>query len=269
MVGEVPRALTVPGDLSLNQGLSGDLAVDFQITGSGAPVTCFVPGLGQTIADTRPFGSAVVGTKIFVNLLDRVEPTADSDTAHERLADDVAEMVDATATTRAVGVSLGASVVLTLAVRRRDLFERIVVALPPSLDQQSPGDVIKLADAIEANDQIALTRLLLEMQPLPARSRSDVRIWARRHAAIIGGTGVAEAFRVLAGAPSSLTAEQLRGIDVRVLVLAQRDDRWHPLSAAEQLAAALPNAELVVSDVPWVWGARPQLRAVITEFLNS
>jgi pimeloyl-ACP methyl ester carboxylesterase len=182
-------------------------------------------------------------------------------------------VVKATAATRAVGVSLGASVVVALAAGRRDLFERIVVALLPSLDRQSQGDDIELAgqlaDAIEANDQIALARLLLEMQPPSARTRSDVRIWARRHAALIGGTGVSDAFRVLPGAPPSVTSEQLGLIDVPVLVLAQRDDPWHPLSAAERLVSVMPNAQLVVSDVPWVWGARPQLRGVITEFLNS
>ena len=269
-MGEVPQ---VVGDLALSQDAGSDLAMDVQTTGSGAPVTCFVPGLGQTIADTRPFGSAVVGSKVFVDLLSRVEPTSDGSNPLERLASDVAEVVKATAATRAVGVSLGAGVLVALAARRRDLFERMVLALPPSLDRQSRGDDIELAgqlaDAIDANDQTALTQLLLEMQPPSARTRTDVRIWARRHAALIGGTGVSEAFRVLPGAPPSVTTEQLGQIDVPVLVLAQRDDPWHPLSASEHLVSMLPNARLVVSDVSWVWGARHQLRGAITEFLNS
>ena len=268
-MGEVPQVI---GDVALSQDAGSDLAVDFQTTGSGAPVTCFVPGLGQTIADTRPFGSAVVGSKVFVDLLSRVESTSDGGNPRERLASDVAEVVTATAATRAVGVSLGAGVVVDMAAHHDDLFERLVVALPPPLDRQEQGDVVELAgqlaDAIAANDQIALTRLLLQMQPPSARTRSDVRIWARRHAALIGGTDVSEAFRVLPGARPSVTSEQLGLIDVPVLVLAQRDDPWHPLSAAEHLVSMLPKAQLVVSDVPWIWGARPQLRGAITEFLN-
>jgi pimeloyl-ACP methyl ester carboxylesterase len=61
----------------------------------------------------------------------------------------------------------------------------------------------------------------------------------------------------------------LAGVSARVLVLAQRDDPVHPVESAEYLAIALPNAHLVVSDVPWVWGGRSALRETVSGFLNG
>ena len=44
-------------------------------------------------------------------------------------------------------------------------------------------------------------------------------------------------------------------------------DTFRAAALAEQLAAALPDATLEVSDVPWIWGARDRLRAVVGGFL--
>jgi pimeloyl-ACP methyl ester carboxylesterase len=61
--------------------------------------------------------------------------------------------------------------------------------------------------------------------------------------------------------------DALAEVTAQVLVLAQRDDPIHPLNSAEALAEALPRADLVVSDTPWVWGARATLRETVSAFL--
>ena len=112
-------------------------------------------------------------------------------------------------------------------------------------------------------------RGLVALQPEAAQGRSDVRLWARRHAADIGASAVSDALRQLPGKPVLASLDALRKVTASVLVLAQRGDEVHPVEAAEELAAVLPGARLEVSDVPWIWGGRSQLRTTVSGFLNA
>ena len=65
---------------------------------------------------------------------------------------------------------------------------------------------------------------------------------------------------------------QLAEIDVPALVVHRRDDRAMPFAGARELAAALPDAELVALDgdvhPPWLGDPEPVLAALLT-FLRS
>lgn len=246
----------------------------YVVTGAGDPVTVFVPGLAQSIADTRPFGSAVTGSRVFVDLRGHggsTPPASDDGWSYEGLADDVRWVADDVGATRALGVSLGAGALVRLLAQTPDRFERVVLALPGPLTEPRDAELLAvtdaLADAVDANDPIALGRELLSLQPPAARSRMDASVWARRHAAEIGGTAAAGALRHLPRQRVVDSLDALADVTAQVLVLAQRDDPIHPLSSAEALAEALPRADLVVSDTPWVWGARAKLRETVSAFL--
>ena len=51
--------------LELIEGPTGPLEV--LVNGEGAPTTLFAHGLGGSIAETRPFGSGVIGTRVFLH----------------------------------------------------------------------------------------------------------------------------------------------------------------------------------------------------------
>lgn len=251
-------------------------AVERLVTGSGTPVTVFAHGLGMSIPDTRPFGSGVSGSRVFLHLRGHGHspaPPADQPKAwtYGALADDVAAVADDEGATRAVGVSLGAGALIALAGREPGRFERLVLAMPAALDRPRPADQVAaaaaLADAVDAGDQPEISRLLIALQPPAARGRMDLRIWARRHADWLARTPVARALRTFPALAPLADPGELAAVTAPVLVLAQRDDPVHPLAVAEQLAAALPDATLEVSDVPWIWGARDRLRAVVGGFL--
>ena len=229
---------------------SGGAVIEYQITGSGDPVTCFVPGMAQTTAETRPFGSGVLGSRVFLDLrgqgLSTAPPAKNArDWTYQALADDVDAVVTATRATSALGVSLGAGALLDLVVRQPGLFDRLVLALPAAIDQPRSSEAIALADgiadAVDANDPVALRRLLLELQPPATRSRTDVGLWARRHAAEIGGTTVSRLLRTLPRCVPVPDPGQLRAIEIPVLVLGQREDPLHPVAVAEQLGSLLSN----------------------------
>ena len=247
----------------------------YVVTGDGDPTTVFVPGLAQSIADTRPFGSAVVGTRVFVDLRghggSRAPASVDGWT-YEGLAADARVVADAVGATRALGVSLGAGALLRLLADEPARFERVVLALPgPTAVERDAALLARtddVADAVEANDPIAIGAALMRMQPEGARGRSDVRLWARRHAADLGGSAVSGALRHLPRQLVLPSLDALSAVTASVLVLAQRGDDVHPVAAAEALAAAIPGAHLEVSDNLWVWGGRSALRETVSGFLN-
>ncbi|MFZ0324943.1 MAG: alpha/beta hydrolase [Actinomycetes bacterium] len=236
------------------------------VTGSGLPSTVFVAGLAQTLGDIRAFGSGVTGTRSFVEL---VVPTVAS------AVDAVSSVSDEVDASQALGVSLGATAVLAAAARQPDRYTKIVVALPGAVfdDHSEPAQqaLQALRDAFVGHDQIAMTQALLEIQPASVRSKLPVSMWARRQADVVLGLPLGPLLDdVLSGAAAHLAAQvPLATMRTPVLVLAQADDDVHPLSAAQQLAHVLPNAQLVVSDLPWVWSARERLREVVSGFLAT
>ena len=130
MAGQVaPRTTdpTVPGDATAptERPTPGDVLV----SGGGAPVTVFAPGLGASIAETRPFGSGVAGTRVFLTFHGRT---------YADLADELRRSADAAGARRAVGVSLGAGAIMRLIATAPDRFERLVLVLPASLDSPRP-----------------------------------------------------------------------------------------------------------------------------------
>ena len=260
------------------EGSAGHL--HYVVTGGGDPTTVFVPGLAQSIADTRPFGSAVEGTRVFIDLRGHggsQAPASDDGWTYTGLMDDVARVADAVGAARALGVSLGAGALVRLLVDAPDRFERVVLALPGPLTAARSGAELAVTDALAdavasgpAGDPGAMAAALVAMQPVSVRGRPDVKLWGRRHAAELGGRrGISEALRHLPREVAVPALDGLAGVSAEVLVLAQRDDSVHPVESAEHLASALPNARLVVSDVPWVWGGRSELRDTVSGFLNG
>ena len=262
--------------MNVTKATGTDIA--YQVTGAGEPVTCFVPGLAQTIAETRPFGSGVLGRRVFLDLRGQghsAAPPVDEVDAwtYRALADDVAAVANETEATRALGVSLGAGALLELVVRQPRRFDRLVIVLPAAIDQSRSAASIaltdQLAEAVDANDQVALGRLLLELQPASARRRADVGLWARRHAADIGGTAASRVLRTLPRCIPVADPDQPRAVEVPVLVLGQQGDPSHPVELAERLGSLLPRARVVISEDPWLWANRSRLREVVSGFFNG
>ncbi|GAB3404241.1 alpha/beta fold hydrolase [Flindersiella endophytica] len=90
-------------------------------TGSGEPVTVFAPGRGQSIAQTRPFGSGVRGTRVFFQYGDSSPPVA------------LRSVADQAGATRAFGASLGVAAIAGVLADEPGRFERLVFAIPAGL----------------------------------------------------------------------------------------------------------------------------------------
>ncbi|MGH3716985.1 MAG: alpha/beta fold hydrolase, partial [Micromonosporaceae bacterium] len=93
----------------------GGVRLEYLVTGSGDPVTVFAHGLAGGIPDTRPLGSGVPGTKVFLHMRGHGGSSPlTPDWQYADLAGDVAAVADATGATQALGVSLGAGALCRL-----------------------------------------------------------------------------------------------------------------------------------------------------------
>jgi 3-oxoadipate enol-lactonase len=257
----------------LVDGPDGPLEV--LVTGTGEPVTVFAHGLASSIDETRPFGSGVRGTRVFLHFRGHGASHApDSTWTYESVAAELTAVMTAYAARRAVGVSLGAGAILRAACQAPESFDRLVLVLPGALDAPRHDAAIdrmrRMAELVRAGDLEALTVALVEEQPLGARGRADVRVWAGRQARRLAGSNVAHALldlpqRFPLDPPGDLTA-----VTCPVLVVGQEGDGAHPAELAREIAERLPNAQLRIFDRDGlIWAHRGELRELVSSFLNQ
>jgi pimeloyl-ACP methyl ester carboxylesterase len=222
--------------------------VEVTVVGCGLPVTVYAHGLGGSAVETRPLAVRAPGTRVLLTF--RCHGASDAiegGWTYDDLADDLLQVADAFDATRAVGLSLGAGVLLRVLSRCPDRFDRIAFVLPATLDEvrddHATARLLRLGDALVAGDEEHVRRMLLEEVPRQVRDRGGVRILVDRRAKqMLGST---PPYPREAAAPlADLTALAL--VAAPALVIAQRDDPLHPAAVATQLATGLPDADLLV-----------------------
>jgi 3-oxoadipate enol-lactonase len=245
------------------------------VTGEGDPVTVFAHGLGSGIAETRPLGSAVRGRKVFFQFRGHGQSAAPGGTwTYTDLARDLRAIADLAGATRALGVSMGAGALARLLADNPGRFERAVFFLPAVLDSPRPAAAQErlgaLLESIEAGDAAAVADVI--SQEIPAQLRNSPPVWAflRQRLDQLMRDGLAAG---LAGLPEQAALDSREGLSTVTadcLVIGCRGDDLHPSVVAEQLAEALPKAQLYLYDRPGIlWTQRADLRARISDFLNA
>jgi pimeloyl-ACP methyl ester carboxylesterase len=256
----------------LVDGPAGPLEV--LVTGRGEPVTIFAHGLAGSIDETRPFGSGVHGTRVFLHFRGHGASHApETGWTYESVKAELMSLVDRFGARRALGVSLGAGAILRAAAQSPAAFDRLVLVLPGALDQPRSDQAIqrmqRMAELVQHGDLDGLAEALVAEQPAGARSRPDVRIWAERRARRLASSNVTQALFDLPPQFPLDTAADLEVITCPVLVLGQEGDGAHPVSLAREIAGALPRGQLRVFDADGlVWAHRAELRELISGFLN-
>ncbi|HEV7965603.1 MAG TPA: alpha/beta hydrolase, partial [Actinoplanes sp.] len=226
-------------------------------TGSGRPVTVFAHGLAGGIAETRPLGSGVSGRRIFFQFRGHGRSAAPPGRwTFLDLARDLRAIADLHGATRALGVSLGAGALCRLLADNPNRFDKVVFFLPAVLDRLRPPTATRrltdLLAAVEARDATAVADVVaLEA---PARMRNTPAAWSylRQRLEQLMRDGLAEGLAELPDQVALADRAALREVTASALVLACRGDELHPVEVAEELAAALPAANLHVYDRPGV-----------------
>jgi pimeloyl-ACP methyl ester carboxylesterase len=237
------------------------------VAGRGEPVTVFAPGLAAGIADTRPFGGAVAGTRVFFEYrghgADRV--------GYDSLADDLLAVADRYGATRAVGISLGAGALCRLLAGRPDRFERLAFVLPAALDPAAgPTEaglhrMRTLTSAVATRDEGTIARALMPDLPVSVHETRTAGEYLRRRVRALLTEGLPPLREELPLADRRVLAR----VGASALVLGAHGDRVHPVRVARELAAALPHATLhLLGEGGVLWQGRDELRSAISTFLN-
>lgn len=262
-----PRA-SVPGP-------AGPLEV--LTTGRGEPHTLFVHGLAGSIATTRPYAGAVRGSRTFVHLRGHgASPMPPGEWGYAELAQEARAAADAVGARRALGVSMGAGALLAALADDPDRFERVVLVIPAALDAPRPDTGLsghaRLADRLEAGDVEGAAAEILAEQPEAVQGDPAVVDWCRDRARELASWGdpLVRALRVVPARAPLADRAVLSAVRCPVLVLAQQDDPVHPVTVAEDVAAALPGAHLhVVGPGGIMWGHRGESRELVGDFLSA
>jgi hypothetical protein len=248
--------------------------VEVLVTGAGAPVSAFLPGLTGSIAQTRPFGSGVEGTRVFAHLA-----PCGPDGGYPMLGRQVRAVLDAVGATGAVGVSMGAGALLAALAQAGatagDTFpvRRLVLCLPPAAPGGPPPAeaVVRrfaaMADALDAADVEGLARLLRAHQPAAVRRLPAVVLWARRHAADLVAARAAGLATMLRALPGEIPPAPATALDT--LVIAQEGDKAHPVEAARCWATLLGARLEVLPPGSVPWRGRAELRRLISAQLRD
>ncbi|MER7458890.1 alpha/beta hydrolase [Micromonospora sp. NPDC126480] len=245
------------------------------VTGAGDPVTVFAHGLGNGIATTRPFGSGVVGRKLFFQFRGHGRSDAPPGPwSYTDLARDLRAVADLGGATRAFGASLGAGALCRLLAESPERFGKLVFFLPAVLDRPR-GEVARarltaLLEAVESGDAATLADVV--QVELPPAVRNTPAGWAylRQRLDQLLRDGLAPGLASLPDSVPLSDATALAAVTAPALVIGCADDDLHPVEVAEQLAAALPGATLHVYDRPGVlWTERADLRERVSAFLNE
>lgn len=253
-------------------GPSGPL--ECLVNGSGDPVTMFAHGFAGSISETRPFGSGVVGLRVFFHFRGHGESgDGPAPWTYASLAADVACVATTYEVNRGVGVSIGAGALLRAALER-PAFERLVLVLPPAVDQPRTGRAVdrveSMAQRADEGDVEGLTELLLNEQPADVRDRRVVQMWARGQAQRLVTPPLREVMRRVPAEHPVEDRTALKAVACPVLLIGQEGDEAHPSSVVHELAEALPDARMQIFSAGGVlWNHRGEVRQLISGFLND
>jgi pimeloyl-ACP methyl ester carboxylesterase len=173
-----------------------------------------------------------------------------------------------------VGASLGAGALCHLLAESPERFERLVFFLPAVLDQPRSAAardrLAGLVEAVHSGDVSAVADAVSTETPPAVRNTPAGWAYLRQRIDQLMRDGLAPELAGLADQPAIADRSDLAAVTARALVIGSTGDDLHPAAVAEQLAAALPRAELHIYDRPGIlWTERADLRDRISTFLNG
>ena len=156
--------------------------------------------------------------------------------------------------TRVVGISLGGAAMLRLLRSKPGRFEKMIFILPAQVQEgdEAYTRLHALADMIEHKPIEEVADIILGEEE-DARLIDEFPGWRerRRQAVIRMGTpGMPHAVREVLSEPVEDDINHLPKVTAPTLVIGHEGDPIHHAETARELAAALPNSELIIFDDP-------------------
>lgn len=226
------------------------------VLGAGEPVTVVGHGLTGTRRDFAVLAPFLPGTKVLFDFRGHGESDCPPPGSYsmDHFAADVDHVAAATGATALVGVSLGGGATLRLLRSRPDRFERLVFILPARLERADPTKtkLLRLAELLETRLLPEVADLIVAEEERQGAFERYPSMRDRRREAILAmnADGLPRAIREVVDDPPITDPEPIRSVTAPALVIGQEGDQAHRAEVARELAATLPNAELLMFDEP-------------------
>jgi len=226
------------------------LAVD--VVGEGDPVTVVGHGLTGSRRDFHLLAPFIPGTKVLFDFRGHGQSEAPPPGQYsmDLFAEDVDNVAAAFDATALVGVSLGGGATLRLLRSKPERFRRLVFVLPARLERsdEARGRLLRLADLLESRSVEEVADLLVAEEEAEGSFDRFPASRDRRREAILAmnAHGIPRAIREVIDDPPLASGEPLNRVTAPALVVGQEGDPVHRADVARELAATLPNAELIL-----------------------
>lgn len=248
--------------------------------GSGDPVTLFAHGFSGQIRDTRPFAAGIDGTRALVHLGGHGgRPSPGPGWDYGTIASQLAQALELTGATRALGVSMSAGGLARLLTSQHPSaapLTKVALVLPaswagfsPELSADITANVTRIRALLAAGDRTGLIEHFLSREPAEVQALEPARAWAAQKVDALlttdmaDGVGLAEQIAV----EDPEAAAEFPG---EVLVLTHEDDPSHPVEVAREAVAAFRSAQLeILPPGSILWRGRTRIREILTDFFND
>lgn len=221
------------------------------------------PGFRRITLECRGHGESELGAPEMLSI--------------SHFSDDAAALLDQLGIRRAVvgGLSLGAAIALRLAVNDAERIRGLIIARPAWISEPAPERMRIYLDVAELLAQYgpepglqsleASARYRLVLSESPDNAASMRGFFSRDLESTVALLG-----RIPAQGPG-VSREQIAGLSVPTLVIANERDHVHPIAMATEIAALIPGARLKIVPAKDVnRGAYVEaFRAALAEFLSD
>jgi pimeloyl-ACP methyl ester carboxylesterase len=255
-----------------------DCLLHVEVLGAGAPVTVFAHGITSSVEEIRYLAARTPGTRVLFDFRGHghsESPAPEAGYGQAAMRRDLEQIANRFGATRAVGVSMGASAILSILEDDPSRFERIVLLIPARLDEpnETTPTYSALADALETQSIEAVAEASAQAPEYAElfAARPKWRNLVRRRILRMNAHGIPHALRAYAaeGGPVG-DVERLRKVEAPVLILAHAGEGVHDIEVARRIAELLPDARLRAWDEPLAMFDEPAaLAALIGDFLDA
>lgn len=234
----------------------GDINVYYEIHGEGQPLL-LIAGLGADVSSWAfqvPAFSARYRVIAFDNRGVGRTDAPDRPYSLEMMADDTAGLLDHLGIERAhmVGLSMGGMIAQEFALKYPERVNALVLATtaagPHPWATHVLGTMLRLAEEGASRETLTALRLSWLFTDRFFENHELVKLALDTMLANPHAQPVYANARQFAAARQHDARDRLGGITARTLVLVGRQDILLPVRLSEELAAGIPNAELVVLD---------------------
>lgn len=221
-------------------------------------MTVLAHGLAASSIDIAPMATELPGTRVLFDFRGHgrsASPPASDGYDLAAMRRDFEAIADRVHATFALGVSMGASVILSLLEDEPERFERVVLVLPAAVDRPMPGAewyrMLSQRIASEPLERIADDSLATDEV---RRATERAPAWRDRLHGLVtrmSGPGLPHALHAVPnGPPPVRDPSSLRRVTAPVLIVGHEGDAIHEAGAARALASWFSDAIVEIAPEP-------------------